>query len=283
MRETYIYVVRILITELSRKKMDRLAEHKKYKRSYKILRIVRYILIILSIILLLYALLSIIYKNSAELNRNSGAATVLLTILLTSITGYYAVITHKYFLYEKIRRIKEIRPVITFEIINISFDNFQGYSTDSNITKMFTVNFKIKNHNGTAINFNQEYELPYKYSETDSSWHYVIIQNSNEDNVNELKRDETFTRSITNYTYDLMITDNPNPKLYFFVRLNYEDLEQNSYSHRIFFSLYKIYENLYTTKMYEEIDFIEFSKVRSFRGSSYNTNDEIRPFLTRYR
>lgn len=262
--------------------MDLLSEHKKYKRFYKSKKNVSIILVIFVVLILLLIFLDIFYISLAKLNKNSGAATVLLTVILTTITGYYAVVTHKLFLYEKNRRIKEVRPVITFEIVNISFDNFQGVSTNLEMTKIFTVNFKIKNHNSTAINFTQEYELPYKFSEVDSSWEYVI-QHSNENDVNELKRDETYTRSITCNAYDLMITANPNPKLYFVVRLNYEDLEQNSYSHLIFFSLSLFYKKIYATKMYEEINFLEFSKVRYFEGSQFETTEDSRPFLIRHR
>lgn len=91
--------------------------------------------------------------------------------------------------------------------------------------------------------------------------------------ISELEKDKVYSNSVNFFTHNLYISEQSDlsyqkTKVYFIVDLIYQDIDQNNYFHKIFFTLWKEvnYESnekkIRLKKVYEEIDFVEHNKMK---------------------
>ena len=150
-----------------------------------------------------------------------------------------------------------------------SFPHSYEYIKGKKKVKNKLLNSIIKFYELIVFNYST---ISKKHKQTNTKNKYNQINYTSgipKDEIFELNKNEIYNGSIEFYTHDINISKNPNlvyqeERLYFIVNLTYEDLDQNKYFHKIFFSLWMQntdQKNIFTSKAYEEIDIVENHKM----------------------
>ena len=222
-----------------------------------------FILISITIIVIV----QIFFLTIFILNENSGAVTSILTLILVIITAYYAWVTHKILKADEKKRLRSIRPIIIANIKRFSFETAPDIaSTDPCDNTRASFDFEICNFNSSALNISVKFTFPNKYDESVKNYDYVNFSiRSSHPTILEYKECWSGTEEII--TYDAKWFSPPLSEIYLVFHITYEDIDQNIYSHKIFFAISYYYHSHYMNKVYEEIHMLAFEKRKMISDS----------------
>ncbi len=206
----------------------------------------------------------------------------MLTLVLAVITAYYALITHKMLINDNQKRLRCIRPVIIANIKKLSFVDAPDIDpSDPLYNTQASFEFEIYNFKSDALNISAQFEFPWTYDEEIKKYDYILcLFHTPHPVILEHKQCWSGTEKCT--TYDIKWFSPPLNKIYLVLQLTYKDIDQNKYSHRIYFEIshYK-YVGPKVAKAYEEVYMLEFEKLQTWSGDSFDSEKMTEVFSQR--